>query len=216
MINWKNKYLKMKVNYLKKKYNQNGGMFSMFSSLLQPTIGPNYMIIQAHGVLLDDYIDNKNNQIHFACSEGTFAYLDVGIKNDIEFRKEHGLPDLTLRKQHLLSTDTVSNYKDNISYPGDKIRNMSFGLHHKTFEAGPDESIYIFDENKKILDYIDLREEETRGALTDFFTLKFILNMFSNDYNGGIVLVSACRGPSERDLQQEMEEELGKIDWDNL
>ena len=213
MINWKNKYLKMKVNYLKKKYNQNGGMFSSPS---EPTIGPSYMIIQAHGVLLDDYIDNKNNKIHFACPEGTFAYLDVAIKNDIEFRKEHGLPGLTLRKQQLVPIDTVSNYKDNISYPGDKIRNMSFGLHHKTFEAGPNESIYIYDENKQRLDYIDLREEEMRGALPEFFTLKYILDMFSNDYNGGIVLVSACRGPSEGDLQQEMEEELDKIDWDNL
>jgi hypothetical protein len=215
MINWKNKYLKMKVNYLKKKYNQNGGTLFPLPQTPQ-TKRPCYMIIQAHGVLLDDFIDNENNQIHFSCPEREETYLSICVKNDIEFRKEHGLPGLPLRKQHFVSTDTVSNYKDNISYPGDTIRNMSFGLHHTTFEAGPDESVYIYDENKQLLDYIDLRKEEIRGASPTFFTLKYILDMFSNDYSGGIVLVSACRGPSQGDLQQEMEEELDKIDWDNL
>ena len=188
MINWKNKYLKMKVNYLKKKYNQNGGMFSMFSSPSQPTIGPNYMIIQAHGVLLDDFIDNKNNQIHFSCSEGKLAYSNICVKNDIEFRKEHGLPGLSLRKQ-LESTDgdAVCNYKDNISYPGDKIRNMSFSLHYNTFEAGPDESVYIYNQDKELIQRIDLREEKRIGSSSDCFTLKYILDMSSNDYGGGIV-----------------------------
>jgi hypothetical protein len=212
MDNYKSKYLKYKLKYEKLNSKQYGGSNQTLEE--QPSIGTYYMIISAHGVLLDDDIDNINSQIHFACPEGTVAYLDVSTTNDIEFREEHGLPSLPLRKQLVDEKNTVSNYKKYVSFPGKKIRNIGFGLEHTLNEIGPDESVYIYNDDKHFVLKMDLREEERSGATAEFFTLKYMLDMFIGDYGGGIVLVSACRGPSEADKQKEKDEEFNNINWD--
>lgn len=43
----------------------------------QPSIGTNYMIISAHWVLLDDFVNNNNNKIHFSYPQGNLAYSDI-------------------------------------------------------------------------------------------------------------------------------------------
>lgn len=45
-----------------------------------------------------------------------------------------------------------------------------------------------------------------------------MIEWFSNEYDGGTVLVCACRGPSERDIEgdEAMINSLNEIDWNNL
>lgn len=112
-------------------------------------------------------IFNNNNKIHFSCPQGNLAYSDICKINENEFRLEHGLRCLSIKKQDINYRNSVSNYKNNVNYPGQQIRNMSFGLHHDNSEAGPDESVYIYDENKELIIRIELREELNNGASSE-------------------------------------------------